>query len=143
MMHPKGYATDKDLIQRVADQRGLDFKTVEHMYKFITKLIRAQATQTHVLGIQIPHVGIIYQKKLPLKHKLQRASDLFKKGSTYKRMLEKYEYLLDTVPGKFYNLHIAKPLVESKYFTDTKGYKAYEEVLNKMQDREKKQQNFF
>lgn len=142
MTNPKGYFTEKDLIKRVAAKQGVTEKQAEFMYKFILKLIRLQAVQPHVLGVKIPHVGTIYQKKPPLVEKLRQSSDLFKKGTNYKRLVAKLEFLEKTAPTDVMTLHRRDRLVQAKHFTRKRGYKQYEIALNEMQDREKAQLNF-
>lgn len=138
----KGYFTEKDLYRIVADKHGIPEKSVEYMYRFIVKYMRAIAREPNVLAISIPHLGTIYAKKPPIAAKLKKASPLFMQGVVYKRLKAKVDLIDEVCPTDRMSKHRASELINSRNFTPTQGLKQYEIALNEMQNKELKKQTF-
>lgn len=138
----KGYYTEKDLYRIVATKHNISEKSVEHMYRFMVKYMRALAREPNVLSIFIPNLGTLYVKKPPIVKKLKGASPLFMQGIVYKRLKAKVELIDEVCPTNRMSKHRACELIHSRSFTHTRGLKQYEIALNEMQNKELKKQTF-
>ena len=130
----KEIVSEKDIIQKVADETGYPYKTVHLVWKFILYQMGQMTLDPECMSIRLPYLGVLYEKVGMLKKsigtidRLKNPSIQSTRNKAYYR--KRLKNLEKATENMYHTVHKVKNTATNPFYVGFRSYAEQEEIQN-------------